>query len=62
MNYFEYSSAEEHKQKLDQLYKDKPLMIQAALAFVTIFKNFLIDPQYCIEGICENGFHPRDGV
>lgn len=62
MNYFEYSSAEERKQKLDQLYKDKPLMIQAALAFVTIFKNFLIDPQYCIEGICENGFHPRDGV
>ncbi len=62
MNYFEYSSAGEHKQKLDQLYKDKPLMIQAALAFVTIFKNFLIDPQYCIEGICENGFHPRDGV
>ncbi|MCX5844977.1 MAG: hypothetical protein NTW12_01255 [Deltaproteobacteria bacterium] len=62
MNYFEYSSAEEHKQKLDQLYKDKPLMIQAALAFVTIFKNFLIDPQYCIEGICEDGFHPRDGV
>ena len=62
MNYFEYSSAGEHKQKLDQLYKDKPLMIQAALAFVTIFKNFLIDPQYCIEGISENGFHPRDGV
>ena len=62
MNYFEYSSAEEHKQKLDQLYKDKPLMIQAALAFVTIFKNFLIDPQYCIEGIYEDGFHPRDGV
>ena len=62
MNYFEYSSAGEHKQKLDQLYKDKPLMIQSALAFVTIFKNFLIDPQYCIEGISENGFHPRDGV
>jgi hypothetical protein len=62
MNYFEYSSSGEHKQKLDELYKDKPLMIQAALAFVTIFKNFLIDPQYCIEGISENGFHPRDGV
>jgi hypothetical protein len=62
VNYFEYGSAEEHKQKLDQLYKDKPLMIQAALAFVTIFKNFLLDPNYCIEGIHENGFHPREGL
>ena len=35
-------------------------MIQAALAFVTIFRNFLIDPEYSIEGIYENGFHPRD--
>jgi hypothetical protein len=62
MNYFEYSSTEEHRQKLDQLYKDKPLMIQAALAFVTIFRNFLIDPEYSIEGIYENGFHPRDSA
>jgi len=60
MNYFEYNSAEEHKQKLDQLYKDKPLMVQSALSFVTIFKNFLLDPNYCIEGISENGFHPRE--
>lgn len=60
MNYFEYGSVEEHKQKLDLLYKDKPLMIQTALAFVTIFKNFLLDPNYCIEGIHENGFHPRE--
>jgi len=62
MKYFEYGSAEEHKQKLDQLYQDKPLMIQAALAFVTIFKNFLLDPNYFIEGIHENGFHPREGA
>lgn len=62
MNYFEYSSAEEHKQKLDKLYKDKTLMVQAALSFVTIFNNFLLDPNYCIGGIYENGFHPREGV
>ena len=62
MNYFEYGSAEEHKQKLDLLYNDKPLMIQTALSFVTIFKNFLLDPNYYIEGIHENGFHPRGGL
>jgi hypothetical protein len=62
MNYFEYSSTEEHRQKLDKLYKDKPLMIQAALAFVAIFKNFLTDPDFCVEGIHENGFRPRERV
>ena len=62
MNYFEHISTEEHRQKLDQLYKDKPLMIQAALAFVSIFNNFLIDPDYSIEGIYENGFRPRESV
>jgi len=62
MNYFEYSSAEEHKRKLDELYKDKPLMVQTALSFVTIFNNFLLDPNYSIEGIYENGIHPRDGA
>jgi hypothetical protein len=62
VNYFENSSSTEHKQKLDDLYKDKPLMVQTALSFVTIFKYFLLDPDFSLKGIHEDGFHPQDGV
>lgn len=62
VNYFENSNSKEHKQKLDQLYKDKSLMVQTALSFVTIFKYFLLDPDFSLKGIQENGFHPQEGV
>jgi hypothetical protein len=33
-------------EKLRDLYQDKPLMIEAALAFIVIFLSFLDDPEY----------------
>jgi len=44
---------------LAELYKDKPLMIEASLAFIVIFLRFLNDPNYYIRGISEKGVHPE---
>jgi hypothetical protein len=48
----------ERKKKLDALYTDKNLMIEASVAFVVIFLNFLQDPDYYIQGISEQGISP----
>ncbi|MBI5845503.1 MAG: hypothetical protein HZB23_12640 [Deltaproteobacteria bacterium] len=50
----------ERKRRLDALYADKNLMIQAAIAFVVIFLNFLQDPDYYIQGITETGISPTE--
>jgi hypothetical protein len=43
------------KQQLDSLYQNKPLMIQASIAFIVIFLGFLNDPRYFIRGISIEG-------
>ncbi len=48
------------QQKLNNLYKDKNLMVEAAVAFVVIFQNFLQDPDYYIQGISEHGIAPAE--
>ncbi len=50
------------EEKLQSLYQDKPLMIEAALAFIVIFLSFLDDPDYYVRGINEQGIHPEAGV
>ncbi|MGQ9852724.1 MAG: hypothetical protein ACUVTG_04910, partial [Candidatus Oleimicrobiaceae bacterium] len=45
--------------KLKDLYQDKPLMIEAALAFIVIFLSFLDDPEYYVRGINAEGIHPQ---
>jgi hypothetical protein len=42
-------------QQLDGLYQNKPLMIQASIAFIVIFLGFLNDPRYFIRGISIEG-------
>lgn len=42
-------------QQLDGLYQNKPLMIQACIAFIVIFQGFLNDPRYYIRGISAAG-------
>jgi hypothetical protein len=42
-------------QQLDNLYQNKPLMIQASIAFIVIFLGFLNDPRYFIRGISIEG-------
>jgi hypothetical protein len=55
---FDDSDRNVRKQKLDQLYDDKPLMLEAAMAFVVINQNFLCDPEYFVRGITEEGVRP----
>jgi hypothetical protein len=43
------------RQQLDTLYQNKPLMIQASIAFIVIFLGFLNDPGYYIRGISIEG-------
>jgi hypothetical protein len=40
---------------LDELYRDKGLMLQAAVGFVVIFLNFVHSPDYWIHGISDTG-------
>jgi hypothetical protein len=49
--YFAPTDGKVLAQQLDSLYQNKPLMIQASLAFIVIFLGFLNDPNYFIRGI-----------
>jgi hypothetical protein len=42
--------------QLEALYRDKGLMLQAAIAFVVVFMNFIHSPDYWIRGISDRGF------
>jgi hypothetical protein len=53
--YFAPADGRVLKQQLDSLYQNKPLMIQACLAFIVIFLGFLNDPQYFVRGISAEG-------
>ena len=57
-SYFAHSSKKTLNQKLDQLYQNKPLMIQASIAFIVIFLSFLNDSKYYIKGISSEGIAP----
>jgi hypothetical protein len=46
------------KSALNDLYRDWPLMIEATMAFIVIFLNFLNDPDYYVKGISDEGVHP----
>ena len=54
-NYFDYEIKMQLKNKLTELYNDKTLMAEAAVAFAAIFTNFLNDRSYWIEGISGQG-------
>jgi hypothetical protein len=41
--------------QLEELYRDKGLMLQAAIAFVVVFMNFIHSPDYWIRGISDRG-------
>jgi len=56
--YFAHTSKKILHQKLDILYQNKPLMIQASLAFIVIFLSFLNDSKYYIKGISSEGIAP----
>ena len=53
--YFAPTDSRVLNQQLDGLYQNKPLMIQACIAFIVIFLGFLNDPRYYIRGISAAG-------
>ena len=53
--YFAHTSKRTLQQKLDNLYQNKPLMIQASIAFIVIFLSFLNDSSYYIKGVSPEG-------
>jgi hypothetical protein len=57
--YFGLLQSKERNLKLAQLYKDKPLMMQACVAFITIFLSFLNDASFFVEGISTHGISPK---
>jgi len=58
ISYFDDPSKEVRKKKLAGLYKQKELMIRAALAFIAIFLSFRDDPDFYIRGVSEDGVKP----
>jgi hypothetical protein len=53
--YFAPPDSQVLKRQLASLYQDKPLMIQACIAFIVIFLGFLNDPRYYVRGISVAG-------
>lgn len=45
-------------QRLDELYRNKPLMISTAIAFIVVFLSFLNDQHYYVKGISTEGIRP----
>ncbi len=57
-DYFGLSGSKERNIQLDRLYKNKPLMIQASIAFIVIFLSFINDSAFFVRGIGTDGVTP----
>ena len=58
-SYFGETSKQTRNLQLDRLYHNKPLMIQASIAFIVIFLSFLNDDTYYVKGISASGVSPN---
>ena len=58
MSYFNDPVGSSRKKNLEELYKNKSLMIQAALGFMEIFLKFRDDPNFYVRGVSEKGVKP----
>jgi hypothetical protein len=56
--YFAPTGKKSRARQLDLLYQNKPLMIEASVAFIVIFFSFLNDPAFFIQGISSEGIEP----
>lgn len=57
--YFRHKSGKERNKHLDVLYQNKPLMLEASVAFIVIFLSFLNSENYFIKGISAQGIKAR---
>jgi hypothetical protein len=53
--YFRHKSGKVRTRHLDTLYQNKPLMLEASVAYIVIFLSFLNDEKYFIKGISATG-------
>ena len=56
--YFGNSAKKIRHKQLDVLYQNKPLMLEASVAFLVIFLSFLNDQDFYIRGISAAGIEP----
>ncbi len=56
--YFGKKTKKTRRQRLDTLYQNKPLMLEASVAFIVIFLSFLNDENFYIRGISAHGIEP----
>ena len=57
--YFRHKSGKVRNKHLDILHQNKPLMLEASVAFIVIFLSFLNNPKYYIRGISARGIRAR---
>jgi hypothetical protein len=57
-NYFDIQNKPKLRSRLNDLYNEKELMAEAAIAFAAIFTNFLNDRAFTIRGITGEGIIP----
>jgi hypothetical protein len=57
--YFRHKSKKIRYRELDILYQNKPLMLEASIAFLVIFLSFLNDDEFYIQGISAKGIEPK---
>lgn len=55
MQRFDYVDSAVRDAQLEALYRDKGLMLQAAMGFVVVFMNFVHSPEFWIQGISDHG-------
>ena len=56
--YFGNKAKKNRRQQLDILYQNKPMMLEASVAFLVIFLSFLNDDTFYIRGISAEGIEP----
>jgi len=54
-SYFGHGDSRLRDKQLDRLYQNKPLMIEASIAFIVIFFSFLNNRNYYVKGISASG-------
>jgi len=57
--YFAHNVKKIRNRELDRLYQNKPLMVEASMAFIVIFLSFLNDPYFFVKGISARGITPH---
>jgi hypothetical protein len=57
--YFAADERTVRAQRLDDLFSNKPLMIQASIAFIVIFTSFRSNPDFYVRGISTAGVEPE---